>query len=61
MSWTPCDAAADHQGAADPWLKTPALMNVRAPSFVYIGAQSPTSGLTGVISCSIRPEDVAPR
>ena len=25
MSWTPCNAAADHQGTAEPRLKTPAL------------------------------------
>src|SRR4029434_10560399 len=25
MSWTPCNAVADHQGATDPRLKTPAV------------------------------------
>src|SRR4029434_8361748 len=27
MSRTPCNAAADHQGATDPWLKTPGVQD----------------------------------
>ena len=27
MSWTPCNTVADHQGAADPRLKTPGLVD----------------------------------
>ena len=28
MSRTPCNAVADHQGAADPWLKTPDIRDL---------------------------------
>ena len=31
MSRTPCNAVADHQGATDPWLKTPDLRDVTWP------------------------------